>query len=626
MRCRMIAHYLLLTLALTALSALRAWPARANELPPASVVYVAPDGDDARDCASPATRCATVEHALEMLAEGGEARLATGVYTGTTDLKRSVLISGGYSLPDYLPNGGSTVLDGQQLGTTLRIAEPIWVRLAQLSITGGLADGAGQSTGRGGGLYIRGAKVLLDHVLVNNNIADIGGSGRGGGIYIRDGSLTLTSSIVTSNTATLLVASSSITRDPALAPLVLNATGSGGGIYAQDARVAIQQSVVSENHAVAAEEGLTATRSWGGGIYAVGCILDTVTTVFRDNDTLGVVGSGGAIKLLSSQARLRGGEISGNQAADDQTRASTGGAIDIYAGRTTIDNLALHGYHATNDGILLQPAATVSPTAALTLTNVLLADHIGTALALLPNGQGTAYAELRHTTVISNGVGVLASAGQTVHIANSLLVQNDIGTRSLNGTIALRYTDRYDNRLDADGEVLLGPLGDLALPPGFVEGDPLYHLAPESLLIDQGVPVPGIATDFEGQARSADGDGDGRARPDLGWDELARSAAQFGSDKTLYALPGQTITTTLELRNVGAAADIFELDITAPTGWSASVTPTMITLGPKTRISLAISIGIPAEIPLNSMEVVTIQATGRTSAAVGRIFVGVGEP
>src|SRR5262245_18770566 len=241
MRCRMTAHHLLLLLALTALSALPAQPARADELPPASVVYVAPDGDDARDCTSPAMRCATLEHALDRLAEGGEARLATGVYTGTTDLKRSVLISGGYALPDYLPNGGATVLDGQRLGTTLRIAEPIWVRLAQLSITGGLADGAGQSTGCGGGLYVRGAKVLLDHVLINNNIADIGGSGRGGGIYIRDGSLTLTSSIVTSNTASLLMGTSPITPALALAPHVLNATGSGGGIYAQDSRVAIQQ-------------------------------------------------------------------------------------------------------------------------------------------------------------------------------------------------------------------------------------------------------------------------------------------------------------------------------------------------------------------------------------------------
>jgi hypothetical protein len=625
MRRSIAAHQLLLALALASPIALPAQSAHADILPPAPIVYVAPDGDDAYDCATPATRCATLQRALDTLAEGGEARLAAGVYTGTTDLERSAIISGGYALPDYLSSAGATVLDGQRLGTTLRIAEPIWVRLARLTITGGLADPAGKSTGRGGGIFIRGAKVLLDQVHVRDNIADAGGSGRGGGIYIRDGSLTLSSSAVTSNTASLLLAARLIMAGNALTPPTLSATGSGGGIYAQNSHVAIRRSIVSANHAVVGSAEFTAARGWGGAIYTTGCILDVFETVLRGNDALGVAGGGGAIKLLDSQTRLRGVEISDSQTVDRGPGAGSG-ALDIYGGTTTLDNLALRGGGVSSGGILLQPAAVVSPTATLTLTNVLLAEYAGSALTLLPNGVGHAHAELRHTTVVSNGVGLLVGAGQTAHMINSLIAQNDTGTRALSGTIALDYTDRYGNHRDAEGEVLLGPSGGLALPPGFAAGDPYYHLAPESPLLDQGTPLPGIVTDFEGQARSIDGDSDGQARPDLGWDELARSVAQFGADKTLYALPGQMITTTMELRNGGLAADIFQISIAAPQGWIANVSPTAATLGPRTHTALIVTLGVPAWIPLNSTAIVRIQARGRTSVAAGQIVVGVGEP
>jgi hypothetical protein len=368
-----------------------------------------------------------------------------------------------------------------------------------------------------------------------------------------------------------------------------------------------------------------AARSWGGGIYATGCVMDVFETVFRDNDALGMAGGGEAIKLLSSQAQLRGGEISASHAVDGAIRTNSK-ALDIFAGTTTLDNLALRSGLTSHSGILLQPAAVASPTTALTLTNVLLAEHAGAALQLLPNGIGRARTELRYTTVVSNGVGILAGAGQTAHIINSIIAYNDIGTQALGGSIALEYTNRYGNRLDASGEVLLGSDGGLALPPQFVMGDVFYHLTPESPLLDQGALLLGIATDFEGHARSADGDGDGIARPDLGWDELARSAAQFGADPTVYGLPGQTISTTIELRNVGAAPDIFQLNIAAPEGWSASVAPTAIPLGPWTRAPLVVTIGIPAWVPLNSMVTIHIEATGHTSAAVGRVFVGVGEP
>src|SRR5262249_22435954 len=154
------------------------------------------------------------------------------------------------------------------------------------------------------------------------------------------------------------------------------------------------------------------------------------------NDVLGLAGGGGAIKLFDSQTRLRGGEISGNQTVGQGSGVGSG-AFEISGGATTLDNLALRAGGVSSSGILLQPAAVISPTAALTLTNVLLAGYGGPALALLPNGVGYAHAELRYTTVVSNGVGLLVGAKQTAHVINSLIVQNDIGTHALSGIVGL---------------------------------------------------------------------------------------------------------------------------------------------------------------------------------------------
>jgi hypothetical protein len=59
----------------------------------------------------------------------------------------------------------------------------------------------------------------------------------------------------------------------------------------------------------------------------------------------------------------------------------------------------------------------------------------------------------------------------------------------------------------------------ISINPGFVDPAGDFHLAPTSPLIDRGTPTPadGLgATDLDGSARVADGDGDGSAAPDMG--------------------------------------------------------------------------------------------------------------
>src|SRR5438552_2671634 len=90
---------LFLIVVFTALAAPAARPARATAPPLLPIVYIAPDGDDTQDCATPASRCATLQRAFGQLAEGGEARLAGGSYAGATELEHSATIAGGYALP-----------------------------------------------------------------------------------------------------------------------------------------------------------------------------------------------------------------------------------------------------------------------------------------------------------------------------------------------------------------------------------------------------------------------------------------------------------------------------------------------------------------------------------------------
>lgn len=586
-------------------------------------VYIAPDGDDAQDCATPLRRCATLQRGLDLLASGGEARLAAGTYIGTTEIERPATISGGYSLPDYLPGEAPSVLDGQRQGSTLWIDRVTWVRLSGLTVTGGLANPDADMTGRGGGIFVRDASVTLDRVVVSGNIADSGGSGRGGGIYVRDGSLALLRSKVISNTAALVAPPAGPADDRTI-------IGSGGGLYAEDSRLTIWQSQLVGNSAIQGAQGTSLpTRGWGGGLYAEGCALELDAVRFSGNTALAAAGSGGAIKLLDSQTWLRGGEISDNQTASDSGVPSRGGGLDILSGTTTLMNVVLRRNSAVEgSGIRLQPYADViSGSTALTVTNALLADHGGAALELVPNAGATTRANVRYTTLISNSVGLRAGTQQAIDVTNSVLVGNQIAAQtSAGGMVMLRYTNRYGNAQAAAGDVRAGPGGDLALPPGFVLGDPSFRLARDSMLLDRGEPLADIATDYEGQPRYVDGDGDGVAKPDLGWDELVRSAVAFGPEQTLFARPMQQLTTTLDIRNSGLATDTFQLRMMPPRGWAAQVQPTQVVLGPRTRARLTITITVPATAPLNTQSLVMLWAVGQTSTATTRLVVNVGAP
>jgi hypothetical protein len=612
------------------------------------VAFVAADGDDTRDCATPATRCMTLQHAFDQLADGGEVRIAAGNYAGTTTISRSARVVGGYLLPNFSPGSAPTVLDARHGGTTLRIIGPSWVRLQQLNITGGLADASGLPEGQGGGIVIRRANVILDHVQVYANTASVGTSGKGGGVYISDGAALISHSAITDNIALQIgdpppihsgsLVGSDQTPDHT-APLrtqdLVSLTGSGGGIYAIRARIMVQDSQIAQNRAVSSSvNDVTEVVASGGGLHAEGSMIATLNTRFVSNWALagsGASGVGGAIRLINSRALLNRSEISDNYASSESNTVGSGGGIALDGGETQVNDSALRRNSADlagsgpGAGILVRP---LLANTAITLTNVLLVEQRGTALELLAGQDGIrTRADVRYATLVSNTIGLQAGPGQMIAVVNSIIVGSTIAVQALDGgNLALAYTDRYDNLAATAGAVVIGPRGDLALPPGFAANDGNFRLDPASALVDQGTPISGVDSDFEGQPRNADAHNGGPALPDLGWDELARSAAAFGPNQTLFAMPGQLLTTTLELRNGGLVSDTFQLSVEAPAGWTASIRPSQMTLAPRRALMLTIMIRVADSAPLYSQGLLRIRAQGQTSAAAALIVVDVGEP
>jgi hypothetical protein len=262
---------------LLALGWLAGAPAQAA---PLATWYVAPGGDDANDCLSPATACATIGAAVGKADNDDTIQIAAGTYqeSGINIFKRLTL------------NGAAaaaTIVDGGQNGRVFLLTTDSALR--HLTIQNGRTpEDSNIFTSGGGGLRVgTGANVLLQHVTIQNN-ATSGSSGLGGGIF-NTGNLTIDQSQIISNTAE-----------------------GGGGIYHYfvSGALTITHSLIADNQALGSGGG-------GGGINT-GRPLTLVDSILRGNNA--TYAGGGLMLSNAGEALLERATIMDNL-------AGSGGAI-----------------------------------------------------------------------------------------------------------------------------------------------------------------------------------------------------------------------------------------------------------------------------------------------------------
>jgi hypothetical protein len=349
---------ILIILTMPAVLAGPVWlPTRPARATPLATWHVAPGGNDANDCLSPATACATIGAAVVKADNDDTIQIAAGTYqeSGINLFKRLTLNGA---------DAATTIVDGGQNGRVFLLNADSTLR--HLTIQNGQTPADSNIfTSGGGGLRVgTGMNVLLQHVTIQNN-ATSGSSGLGGGIF-NTGNLTIDQSRILSNTAEggggiyhyFVSGAITITHSLIADNQALGSGGGGGGI--NTARpLTMADSIVRGNNATYAGGGLMLSN-------AAEALLERVTIM--DN----LAGSGGALfNQATGVSTLRNSTVSGNVASGNY-----GG---LYAAGTGV-NVAIHNStitenRRTNTAGLGQNGVAMVSGAEATLTNSLVANN-----------------------------------------------------------------------------------------------------------------------------------------------------------------------------------------------------------------------------------------------------------
>ena len=421
--------------------------------------------------------------------------VAADTYDVTSTLE--YLPTENHSLTIVGAGAGETVLDGGDLERILLMSNnnvPNNDDSNAHIVTRGITVQNGKA-GDGAGLYTR--TLQADITVEDSEFKECSAPGYGGGAYAH------------SNTGTITFAGNVFSANHSQGGLA-----GGGGLYARSymGAVTLSNNTFSDNRA----------DSYGGGAYARS---DDVTVTLTGNTFTGnsALGGGGVDVYQSEGVILTGNTFSNNSAS------STGGGARLYCktasltGNGFIDNSADEG-----GGIRVYQGT-------LSLTNNIFSENSG-------NEGGGAYFYRTILTLTNNtfsdnsaadiggGVYVFSFAdNEEVSIYNNVIWGN---TALNNGADLCLADDGNGNDIGAevnlynnDYAVLAYDDGDNLVPRGNISQDPLltgsFHLQAGSPCIDAGEnSAPGIpTTDFEGDSRTLDGNGDGSSVADMGADE-----------------------------------------------------------------------------------------------------------
>lgn len=372
--------------------------------------YVAPPplGDNANDCATSATPCATITAAIGKASDGDTIHLAAGTYAESITLDRDLEISGA--------GQASTIIDASLLSTSaIIIQEAVTSTISGVSVTGGTGP-------EGGGIFVdRLSDLTLLSSTVTGNLAEVGG-----GIWV-DGaaSMSISASTISGNIATSHFA------------------GGGGGIFNLGS-LTIDSSTISGNIARADNGG-------GGGIVHGLGTLAISDSVFADNRATGLPSSGGAV-LAIGDVNITDSTFLNN------TSEQNGGAVYLaqpdwdyeITGSTFVGNLAVGG------------AAVYHGEGSLSIDNSTFSGNIASGTP-----GGTIYTSVGGTTAITRST-ITGNSHLALHedLASTITLQNSIVSGNADGCLgnvqSLGYNIVGENG-DAGGCPSDGT-GDLLLP------------------------------------------------------------------------------------------------------------------------------------------------------------------
>ncbi len=554
-----------------------------------------------------AIRAANQDAAVDVCPAGHGADmiiLPAGTYAITiAGMAEDAAITGDFDITSNLTIMGAavetTILDANQLDRVLDILKDASVQLTNLTIR----NGRPPENADGGGISNAGTLKLRNSMVTNNTVVGAGcGSGgcsfaRGAGIA-NLGVLTVVESILSNNTAprdgggitnygTATFTNSTVSNN--------SAPGFGGGIY-NSGTVRLRASTVSSNRGGA-----------GGGILNDGGTLFLESSTVEDNTEGGGLVNG-YWDPESSTATISNSTIRNNRVDGRGGGIENAGTVTI-SGSTVSENTANFGGGVWNWHILQLSNSTVSGNSALV-------DGGGIVFAA-PFTEDVPVLNLSNTTITGN----IADSDHdgTGDGGGIMIEENDLDFPPVHGIIRLDNTlvaaniDRGGQLPDCQGPItsrgynLIGNATGCTIT-GTTTGNvlnadpklgPLAHnrgptmthaLLSGSPAIDAGnLAAPGSggsacrATDQRSVARPQDGNGDGRARCDIGAYERIEvpgtaTMTVGATECSIDDYGASTVSGVITIQVTGAPVFLTALttDLQGATGERTSFTPNLM--------------------------------------------------
>ena len=318
----------------------------------------------------------------------------------------------------------------------------------------------------------------------------------------------------------------------------------GGGIHMSSSSATVSNNVIVNNHA----------DHVGGGIFIEGSSPILTNNVIISNTAI----EGGGIGIVGSSPKLRNNTIANNRAEFD------GGGIYTWESSFTISNNTIIGNSADSCG---GGICIYEHSAPLISNNLIIGNSAPNGGAIF--GEGDVSPKIINNNIYGNSVdGVHRGDDVSIFTITNNIIWG-------NGDDLYGCTATYSDIEDGDpGE------GNICIDPMFVDAAGSdFHLQASSPCIDAGTNEGAPSTDFDGNPRPIDGDGDGIAIVDMGAFEYNPESmivkVNIDPDTLNLKSKGKWMTAYIELpagydvREIGTT----KVNLVTPSGETAPIDP-----------------------------------------------------